>query len=333
MTTIDITRIRYYVEALLADGMMLELDGIAENIAWEENEKELAVRLNLTLRDVPYGSGRLSKALALCTVVYLYADYGTGKQEIFRGTIWEWEHSQIENDAIIVTCYDMLYYIQKSVDNRYYANGKTTKAIISDILNSWNVPMGEYTAPDVAHQKTLYKNKTVSAMITETLEDAKNLGGAKSIIRARAGKADVIKRGGNNDVYSFSAASNLTDTKDKYSMANLVTRVIITGKEDSNGRPKVEATIDGKTEFGILQKHISKGSSNLADAKAEAQKLLDEEGKPTRSIILNALDFPIIRKGDIVHVDADGLLGYFVVKGISHNATNMTMRMEVEPYE
>ena len=184
MATVDLSKISYAVTAVLADGKQIKMENIAENIAWEENERELAVRLNLTIRDIAYEGGRISDTLALCTVIYLYADWGRGLTEIFRGTIWTWEHSRIQDDAIILTCYDMLYYLQKSTDSKYYAAGQKTKAIISDILKSWNVPMGENTAPDVSHQKILYKSKTVSAMLTETLDDAKKLGGGKAIIRA-----------------------------------------------------------------------------------------------------------------------------------------------------
>ena len=333
MATVDLSTISYAVTAVLADGKQIKMENIAENIAWEENERELAVRLNLTIRDIAYEGGRISDTLALCTVIYLYADWGRGLTEIFRGTIWTWEHSRIQDDAIILTCYDMLYYLQKSTDSKYYAAGQKTKAIISDILKSWNVPMGEYTAPDVAHQKILYKSKTVSAMLTETLDDAKKLGGGKAIIRANAGKADVVAVGGNGDIYGFTAYNNLTSSQDKYSMTSLVTRVIVTGKEDGNGRPKVEATIDGDTKYGILQSYVSMGSSSLADAKKEAQELLDEKGKPTRTITLQAPDLPAIRKGDLVYITLDRMTGYFCIKGISHNATTMTMRMEVEPYE
>ena len=60
---------------------------------------------------------------------------------------------------------------------------------------------------------------------------------------------------------------------------------------------------------------------------------MDEKGKPTRTITLQAPDLPAIRKGDLVYITLDRMTGYFCIKGISHNATTMTMRMEVEPYE
>ena len=108
---------------------------------------------------------------------------------------------------------------------------------------------------------------------------------------------------------------------------------MVVGKDDSKGRPKVEATIDGKTEYGILQQYVNKGSSSLADAKKEANELLEEKGKPARTIVFQSADLPCIRKGDIIHATTDRLTGYFYIKGVSHNATNMSMRMEVEPIE
>lgn len=330
--TIDLSAITYEVVAVMSDGTKINLDSVAENIAWEENERELAVRLNLTLRDVESGGKRLSDMLALCTVVYLFATWDGKQREIFRGTIWTWEHSQINDDNIILTCYDLLYYLQKSQDNRYFAKNTATKTVITKICDAWGVKIGRYEAPSVKHAKLLYKNKAVSAMLTETLKDADEKdGGAKSIIRAREGVVDMIRQGSNSDVFGLSASQNIVSSSDKYSMVDLVTRVIVTGKEDKNGKPKTEATINGQTQFGILQSIQSRGSMSLSDAKKAAQKVIDEKGKPTRTIILRCAEFPGIRKGDKVHVETDKMVGYFYVKGISHNVTTMVMQMEVEP--
>lgn len=331
MSEIDLSRVEYKVIAVLSTGELLQLDEVAENIAWEENEKELATRLNLTLRDVPFQDGRLSDKLALCTVVYLYADWGEEMQEIFQGKVWEWSHSRIDDDPIVLTCYDLLFYLQKSTSSKYYAKGKKTKAIIEDILKSWKVPLGEYTGPNVAHKKILYKNKTISAMIFDTLDKAKKLDGGKGILRAAYGKAEVITYGGNDTVYGFNAEVNIYSASDKFSMTELVTRVIITGKDDKKGRPKVKATLNGKTEYGILQAVQSKGTGSLKAAKKEAKNLLKEKGKPKRTITIEAPDFPLIRKGTKVFLELDREKGYFIVKGISHNATQMKMQMEVEP--
>ncbi len=330
--TIDLSRITYYVKAVLNDGSSVELGGIAENIAWEDNENELAVRLNLTLRDVPCAGKRLSQLLALCTIVYLYADWGEGKKEIFQGTVWEWQHSRTNDDQIILTCYDLLYYLQKSTDNRYYAKGTGTLKVIDDILSSWKVELGTYTGPDVSHEKLLYKNKSVASMLTDTLKDAEDKGGQKTVIRAEGGKVNILAEGENDDsIYTFTDDTNLIQVADKFSMTDLVTRVVIVGKDDKEGRPKVETTIDGKTQYGILQAIQSIGSGTLDEAKKAANKTLKEKGDPTRTTTMQGPDFPLIRKGDKIYAKTDQLKGYFIVKGISHNATAMTMQMEVKP--
>lgn len=332
MDRINLAGIKYYVTAMLSDGTQLQLENVVENLAWEENENEISVRLNLTLRDIPYEKTRLAAMLPLCTAIYVY--YSTAEEgkriEVFRGTVWEWEHSDTHNDAIVLTCYDMLYYLQKSTDSKYYAKGKTTKAICEDILTSWNVPVGAFTGPSFTHEKTLYKSKTISAMLEEALEEAKKKTGKKGVIRANEGKCDIVTQGENADVWGFNASTNLVEVQDKYSMVNLVTRIIITGKDDKEGRPKVEATLDGKTEYGILQQYKSMGSAKLEDAKKEAQEVLDEKGKPERTITLQAPDAPWVRKGDKINVTTDTLKGDFYVLGISHNATSGTMQMEVE---
>ena len=198
---IDLSKVEYYVIALMSNGQQLRLDEVAENIAWEENESELAIRLNLTLRDIPYGSGRLADVIALCTAVYLYADWGEGQQEIFRGMVWEWQHSQIHDDEIILTCYDLLFYLQKSKDFFYFSKGKSTRSIISNILSTWAITLGGYDGPNVAHEKITYKNKTIASMLNETLDEAKKLGGGKAFIRAVKGAVYVVAYGSNSPVY------------------------------------------------------------------------------------------------------------------------------------
>lgn len=333
MGQVDVSKITYNVVAVLSGGGQINLDNIAENIAWEENEKELATRLNITIRDTDNGGARVASQLSLCTAVILYYDTGSGPQEAFRGTIWEWSHSQVHDDEIVITAYDMLFYLQKSEDYKLYAEGKSTQAIIEDILGSWSVPIGEYSAPSITHEKVVYKAKTISAMLTEALDEAIKKSGTKAIIRAKQGKCDIIKQGTNSEIWTFSAESNLMTAKDSYSMTDLVTRVRVLGKEDKKGkkRPAVVATENGALEYGTLQKIVMVGSSKEQEAKDEAKNILKEKGKPKRRITLTSPDMPCIRKGDCIRAITDNIDGYFYVLSVQHNATTMQMQMEVEP--
>lgn len=333
MGQVDLSKIKYNVVAVLSGGGQVNLENVAENIAWEENEKELAVRLNITIRDVKNGGGRIAQQLALCTALVLYYDTGSGPQEAFRGTIWEWGHSQVNDDEIIITAYDMLFYLQKSEDYKYYEAGKSTKAIIGDILGSWSVPMGDYSGPSVTHEKVVYKSQAVSSMLTAALDEAVKKTGKKGIIRAKQGKCEIVKQGTNSEIWTFAATTNLLMASDKYSMTDLVTRVKIFGKEDKDGtkRPPVVAVENGATNYGTLQKVLMVGSSTVDEAKAEAASILSDKGKPKRTLTLRSPDMPCIRKGDRIRAILDNIDGYFFVLSVSHNATTMQMQMEVEP--
>lgn len=338
--TVDISNITYRVVATLTNGENIYLDKVATNIAWEENENELATRLNLTVRDVKLTkeaggtTKRLSKLLALCTAVYVYAKYGgQKKKEVFRGTIWQWSHSQVNDDEIIITAYDPLYYLQKSEDYALYSAGQTTKAICQDVLSNWGVPLGTFNAPSITHEKLALKTKKISAILMEVLDKAKLKLGANYVIRSTKGKCEILGMGQNETIWTFGADTNLMTAQDTYSMMNLITKVVILGKEDKDGakRPPIEATEYGKKDYGTLQKIMTLGSNTLEDAKKEAKEIIADKGKPERKMHLISPDFPEIRKGDRIRVVTDKVNGYFFVLSVSHNATNQQMQMEVEP--
>ena len=329
---LDISNIDYKVVAVLSSGTKLILSNVATNIAWEENDSELAVRLNLTVRDVKTGGKRLYEKLALCTQIFLYYRADKKWEEAFRGTIWEVASSKVKDDEIVITAYDLLYYLQKSEDYGFYEAGKTTQSLVSSILGEWNVKMGKYSGPSITHEKEVLKVKKISKLITELLDKAKDKTGTKYVVRARKGKCDIIKYGTNKDVWIFQADTNLLSASDKYSMVDLITKVVVLGKEDKDGtkRPPVEATETGETKYGTLQKVILVGSSDLDKAKEEAKTTIKEYGKPKRTITCIAPDCPFIRRGDKVKIITDGINDSFYVKTISHNATNRQMQMECE---
>ena len=334
MAEVDVSKIKYNCVAVLSGGGQINLENIATNLAWEENESELSQRLNLTVRDVENG-GRLSQQLALCTAIVLYYDLGNGSgpQEAMRGTVWDWQHSEVNDDDVVLTVYDMLHYLEKSEDYKFYEAGKSTSTITSDILTSWGVPVGEFSGPNITHEKMVLKTKKLAVMIKEVMEEAREKAGTKYVIRAKNGKCDIIRQGTNSQIWTFSSDVSLIASSDKYSMDDLITQVKIFGKDDEDGakRPSVLAVETGAKQYGTLQKVLYVGSSTIDEAKAEASSILSQYGKPKRSIVLRSPDLPCIRKGDKIRAIADKMDGYFHVLGVSHNATSRQMQMEVEP--
>jgi hypothetical protein len=333
MKTYDLTRVRYDVVAMLPDGTKLQLTDLCERLGWEEGESEYAARLNLTVRNVRYGGGFLAEKLPLATVLYLYADWAGMPMEVWRGTIWDWGFDGGEHDPIRITGYDLVYYMQKSRINKYYAKGTGSKKMITNILDAYSIPLGTYKGPDVKHKKTLIKNKAISAALKGVLESAVDLGAQECILRAREGAVDVVPYGGNEDVFVISARDNLVKASDSFSMADLVTRVRVTGREDKKGRPKVVATLNGRTEFGDITLFQARGGDSLNAAKKKAQKILKDRGEPKRKLTIRAADMPAVRKGDLIYLEMDSLTGYFLVKSAAHDAIARAMTLEVKPDE
>ena len=94
------------------------------------------------------------------------------------------------------------------------------------------------------------------------------------------GKVNVLPINANETVYHFDEDDNLTTSGDKISTADLVTRVKVIGLEKKTQKRSVEATLDGKTEYGIRQRIYTRSSDDTAaQAKSAAQKTLDEKGR------------------------------------------------------
>lgn len=330
---IDVSKLKYKVILITETGKQLDVTQTTKELGWEEGDGELAMRIGITLHNTKHGGSQLSGLAKPGCFVAIVADWKSGSEEVARGRIEEWEPGYIGSSATTfeILAYDELLNLQQSQDNRYYSAGTGTKSAIAGIFTDWGIPMEKYEGPDVAHAKTPFKNECLSDIIMHLLDDAAKKGAAKCFIRATKGKVSVLPRGSNQTVYHFDEDTNLTLAKDKISTVDLVTRVKVVGKEDKEGRQAVEAVLDGLTEHGIRQKiQVRSEDDSLATAKSAAQELLDEEGKPTRAIVVESPDVPVIRKGDKIHVKAGTLNGYFFVKAIRHDATSRSMTMDLE---
>lgn len=332
---IDVAKISYSLVLLRPDGQKLDLQPVTRSLSWEENDGELAVRLEAELQNIQMPDGKwLHQLIPLGGQVFLYADWGSGQQEIFRGTVFAWDYRTDPLGHFTITAYDQLIYLMKSKDDRFYKAGQTTKAIIQDIAGAWGIPLGTVEGPDTSLAKQVFRGDTLGDMIYSVLDQAKKRGAGKWIVRSKQGKIDVIRPGQNTPVYVFSARTNVDSINDRQDIEDLVTRVKIIGAEDKEGKAPVVAQLDGRTEFGTLQEVVyQRQFDNAAAAKAAAQDILKERGQPRRVRKVIAPDLPFLRKGDKVKVVAGTLNGYYLISSVVHNATNRLMSMEVENIE
>lgn len=323
----DIKDIKYEIKALLKDGRLIDITGAGLSVSRQEGAEEIAQRATLSLAQAEMDKGKyLNELLPLCTVIILYAD----GRETFRGKVWEVEYSSGSQKTINIICYDNFMYAQNSKDNSYYASGKSTKDIVGNICSTHGIKLN-YTYGNIKHAKVLYKSIDISEQILRTLEDAQSKLKDKFVARYEKDTLYISKQGQNSDVYVFEAAKNVISASQRDSMDGLVTKVIVVGKEDSKGRQKIEATLKGKTEYGTLQEIVQRDSNNTIEkARDEAQKILDERGTPKKTISVETVDVPAVKKGDKVKIKAGNLNGCYYVKGVNHYEHNRTMTMELE---
>lgn len=326
-------QVQYYVYIYTEGGTTINVTQAIFGLGWEENEDELSVQIKFQMYNALVGKKRLSSMVKVGQTVVVKANWGAGQHEVARGTIEEAERNTSKSDeSFTIVAHDILYAMQKSQDNVYYAAGKTTKSLITELFGKWSIPVGEYTGPDVTHNKIVYKNKNVSDIILGLLDEAVKNGGPKAVIRAENGKVSVVKKAGNKDVFVFTGKNSITSNY-KISIADLVTRVVVVSTEEKEEAPKVQSTVDGKTEFGIRQKILTYAKDdNLEDTKATAEQMIKDEGEPQKTLSLEAPDVPVIRKGDKIKVKVGALNGEFLVKSIQHNAATGKMKMSVEEY-
>lgn len=328
---INTANIKYRLILITEDGKRHDITDFIENLGWEENERELAARISFTAKNDYWDHGSVSSLVKPGCLVVVLAEHGSVSEEVVRGTVTDWKPTASgSSDKLDITCYDELYQLQKSQDNIYFSAGITTRSAIDSLCSDWGIPVETYEGPDVTHDKLTFKTQSLANVLLDILEDAKKKGGGEAVIRARAGKMSVVRPGSNPDVYHF-AADQVKTCSYKMSTSEMVTRVKVIGRQDDEGRSSVEATVNGLTQYGIRQKiYVREKDKSLEEAQTAAQEILNENGNVKEDMTIQAPDIPFIRKGDRVHLTLGTLDGYYVVKGIRHDADSVTMNLDLE---
>lgn len=327
---IYVSGLKYSVEVIGENKIHYSIREYVQNLGWEENENEISSRIKFTAVNDKTDKGYLSRIIKPGCLVVISVSYGKTTKEVSRGYVEIWNPEE-KNSMISLkcTCYDELYKLQQSQDNRYYSTGTGTKSAIQKIFDDWHIPL-IYIGPNVTHGKMVYNNRYLSDIVMELLDDAVKRGGEKCIIRAEKGSAIVMPRGNNKTVYVFEV-DNTKSFSQTVSTADLITRVRVVGTADDDGKHSIEATINGKTEYGIRQRIYTRGTDeSLADAKTSAREILKKNGKIVRDISVQAPDIPFVHKGDLVYIISSTERNYYYVKSIQHCAESLSMSMQLE---
>ena len=328
---IDISKIKYRLVVMTENKKQYNIKEFVEDLGWEENDGELAVRISFTAKNEKTSAGLISSLAKPGCLIGVFATDGSIDEEVARGYVTDWKPLLSgSKDKVDITCYDELYNLEESQDLIYYSSGIGTKSAITQIFDNWQIPTEKYDGPDVTHGKLAYKTESLADVLLDILDDAKKKGGGDAFIRAAKGKVSVLQWGSNKTVYHFEV-DNTKQVSHKMSTSGMITRVKVIGQEDDDGRSSVEAVVNGQTKFGIRQKIYVRGKDDsVSDAQSAAQDIINDKGQVDEEIKVQSPDIPFVRKGDLVHITAGTLNDYYFVKGIRHDADSMSMTMDLK---
>lgn len=308
------SNIKYVVRAVLETGDIIDMTDLCIDLSWGDQKNSVAAKANMTFANTKIDKGYISDLIKLCTLFYIFAN----DEEVFQGTVWEWEYKSALEKEISITAYDNMIYLTQSKADSYFSSGMSTQAIVESVCKDWGIPIS-YQWESWAHGKTPIKNKPISEHIISVLDEAQTKTGSKYALLMNKGTLEIRPKGSNQDIFYFHT-KNVVSMKDSLSLQRLVTNVVIVGKSEENARPPVLETVSGRTEYGFLQEIVTKDSNKtLDDAKKEAENMLKERGMPEETISVKAADVPVMRKGDKVKVVAGNISGYFFVESVTHN--------------
>ena len=323
---------KYTVVAVDAKGTEYRLSKVTSDLTVDEPKNGIAVKVQFSCVNVKVETGKLFDYLKLGMLLFVYADDGNKNDLVMSGILWDRKYKAESEKEISITGYTNLIYFQKSKGCCYFSAGKKTDAVIKSICNDWSITCS-YDYDSITHPKLPLNNKAIDNMLIEVLDEVKKQKGSKYVIRSEKNVLQVKKFGSNTEIYHFISKKSLASLTIEESLDDVITKVIVVGKEDDNERVPVEATVTGSNikQYGTIQDIIQcDEGTTLATAKAEANELIAEKGtvKPTYSF--SVIDVPWVHKGDKIKITSADVSGYFYVLSVSHNAKNKTMDLEVE---
>lgn len=312
-------------------GKKYDVTTITTSLQLSESNSQIAQKCQITLVQMKVDGIYLHSLVRPRDRLYVYANTGSGSKEVFRGYVWEKPYSSSTEKELTIICYDGLIYMQESQDSKYFSAGKSTQSVLSSICESWGVPL-TYNYGSITHPKLPLSGNLSDIITSDLLDEVKKQNGKKYVLYSDQDKMIVDYVGYNKTIYEIRSKQNALYTKSTETMSGVITKVIITGKEDDDERKPVEATIEGDTAtYGTIQKVISNGSGTELDkAKKEANETLKENGKPKKTYNVSSIDIPWVRKGHKVKVSAGSLTKTYIVTGVSHDAVDKTMELDLE---
>lgn len=244
----------------------------------------------------------------LGAVIRLYSD----DVILFHGTIIA-KDMATSSKTMTVTCFDRGFFL-KCNDATARFDDMTPEAAVASLCPTFGIGIGQLAETGVTIKRKF--NKTPLYKIFDTLYTlASEQNGKKYMIRFTDAYMYIFERQMTSNMVIVQPGSNLQDATYSESTESMINRVAI---EDTDGNFVTAVSDDDAVKtYGLMRTIIRQEEGR--DAKAEAQKLIDENGVERKCTITVRGD-PRLITGETVYVREPftGLLGVFWIDGDKH---------------
>lgn len=319
-----------YSVYVTSGGAKYNLTSVLISLDIAESKKQIAKSATISVTNIMVGNKWLTGILRVRDRVQIYANDGSGNKEVFRGIIWRRDYkSSLMDRELTFKCYDHLIYLQESEISEYFAEGQSTKDIISSIASKWGVKV-VYEYESITHSKLVLRGTLSDVLTSDILDLVKDRTGKDYVILSDQDTMYIREVGKNDTVYRFLRGSNAISTTSKITMEGMITQVVIMGTADKDDRKPVQSTIVDNTDtYGTLQKIIDRNKeTTLEEAEQEALNILKENSEPFKEYELTATDIPSLRKGDKVYCNAGDIANmYLIVTDVDRTISSRGKKM------
>lgn len=319
-----------YSVYLISDGKKYDLTPAVESLDRIEAEGQISQRVVLGLRNVLVDGIWLTTALQPVSRLFVYADDGEKKEEVFRGFLWDRNYtSSLTEHTLRVTAYDNLIYMQESEDTFFFSSGKTTEEVLTSICKDWGIQL-EYTYDNIVNGKLALSGRLYDMMTADVLDVTRSHTGNHYSLISDKDVMRVRLAGDNEERYKFTFGENVVSTSSGWTMEGMITQIVLVGKADDNDREPVDLVESrNESQYGTLQKIERKNEElDIWSAHNQVRTSLMENSEPKWEYEITCPDIPWIRKGDAVYVHAGDIYDKtLIVTAVNRSSDIKTSKM------
>jgi hypothetical protein len=264
-------------------------------------------------------------------------------REVTRGTIVRIAR-RADSAEIEVEGSDNLATLLEHDMDLHVEAGTPAREAVSGLFEQWGVPMGDFAGPDVELPEKSYRGERAAAILDDILGQGPRQGAGWFLLRALGDRVDVVGAGGNEPTYWLRPGQGAGVSAYSIDISNMVGNVVIKTEvraessgeeadgEDIGGTPPdaQESSADGAPDFGGATRIIVRDEKTTDEiARLEAASAIAEHGFPDQSFEHQTFDIPYVHKWDRIRITDRLLDGYFLVSGVSHDASQARMHLQL----